>query len=141
MDDRAESITGITTLRLTNEGVEFSKVMEEFLIDLNTSIYICGHHVDTDIKKIISNLSKFNIKPSYNVFHSIKVMKTEKLYRHIFKKSSKLCDMYNQLFHETMKGAHDAMVDVEHTAKCYVEMRNRINVSDFVSKFGDDIKV
>ena len=141
VDERAESITGITTQRLIKQGIEFSKIMEEFLIDINQSAYICGHHVDTDIKKIISNLSKFNIKSSHNVFESIKVMKTEKLFRHIFKKNTSLGAMYEELFHETMKGAHNAIIDVEYTAKCYIEMRDRINEPDFISKFGDEVKV
>jgi superfamily I DNA/RNA helicase len=146
VDDRAEEITGITTNKLIELGEPFNDIMKELLNDLDDVIYICGHHVNTDIKKIIDNLSKYMVRPSYDVFSKVRMMRTEVLYKKLYEGSITLSAMYYKLFTKQMKNAHDAMVDVEYTFKCYDRMKCRIekkyelNNAQFINQYSEKIK-
>jgi hypothetical protein len=106
--------------------------METFVTDLFKVKIVCGHHVNTDISKIKDNLKKYKIKiidskniPIDNPFINIEIDDTSTLYRQIENKPMTLSKMYYALFNKTFDNAHNAMVDVQHTAECYVELLNR----------------
>lgn len=134
-DRRLTEITGITNDFLKKNSSAFGEIMREFLIDLNTVKAYCGHNVGTDIKKIVNNLDKYQVKPSYDIFNStLKTCDTMTMYRSIKGKSTALNSMYKELFNLDMVNAHDALSDVEHTAKCFVKLRELS-----VSKNGQNI--
>jgi UvrD-like helicase C-terminal domain/AAA domain/Exonuclease len=146
VDQRSRDKTGISTDKLRKEGKSFHAVAQELLQNLNEVTYIVGHNIHTDISKIISNLHKFDIHPSYNVFHHIKSIDTMKIYKDQSGKKASVGKMVEDLFEEEMIDAHDAMVDVNYTYRCYVEMKDRIETDtdmtnkDFIDKYGDQIE-
>jgi len=145
VDWRAGEITGITTDMLRKKGTAFNQIIKEFLTDLHGVHTMCGHNVCTDISKIKSNMIKFKIQPNYDVFQFIVVDDTVNMYRSIGGKNIKLGDLYQSLFNQPMENAHDALIDVTHTAKCYVELKKMIylheNPDAYCDENSEDIKV
>jgi DNA polymerase III epsilon subunit-like protein len=122
VDQRVTDLTRITTDILRKKGEDFNMIMEEYFIDMSNVSKICGHNVHTDIAKIKKNLAKYNIKLSFNIFDTMSVSDTLKMYRTLKGTSIKLSELYKELFGRDMLNAHDALSDVECTAKCYVEL-------------------
>jgi DNA polymerase III epsilon subunit-like protein len=130
VDSRTKQITGITTDVLKTKGVDYNVIMREFLSDLIKVEFVCGHHIGTDITKLKSNLEKFKMNlvigsdPEYNLFDNLTIKDTMNMYKTLNGKgkSISLTDMYKQLLGQDIINAHDALSDVEHTAKCYVEL-------------------
>jgi hypothetical protein len=137
VDNRTIKITGITIERLETEGVSFDTVMKEFLTDLVGTKVICGHNVNTDMAKIKSNLHKYKLQLVLNdsnidLFENLTIRDTMIMYKS-FKGQGKnvtLGNMFKELFGKDMVNAHDALSDVEHTAKCYVELNRLMNLEN-----------
>lgn len=128
VDNRSQQITNISTDDLRRLGVQFDIVMEEFLTDLSKVIFMCGHHVYTDISKIISNMEKYKIKPSFDILKTISIKDTSILYKSIKEnKNISLSNMYNELCGESIINAHNALSDAEHTGKCYFILQQMID--------------
>jgi len=125
VDNRAFMITGITTDYLSKNGTSFESVMDEFLSDMSQVSIICGHNINTDIKKIQDNLEKYHVRMTTNLFENIIICDTMSMYRELKGKPIKLSDMYLDLFGKSMINSHDALSDAEHTAECYVELLQR----------------
>lgn len=135
VDNRTGQITGITTDILRQKGIEFIDVMRDFIEDVASIKVICGHHVYTDISKLKSNMNRYKLKThdqdanDMDIFKDVKIDDTSSLYKTVKGKgrSVTLQNMYEELFDSKMIYAHDALSDVIHTAKCYVELKNQIN--------------
>jgi DNA polymerase III epsilon subunit-like protein len=146
VDLMTQDKTGITMDKLKKKGVSFSLMARELLEDLNEVSYIVGHNVHTDISKMISNLHKFHVSPSYNVFDKVKSMDTMKIFKEHTGQKVSVGKMVYNLFEEEMKDAHDAMVDVDYTYRCYVDMKdtieeeNNYNPAEFVTEYSDSIE-
>ncbi len=134
VDSRAFQITGITTAILQKKGIDFKDVMKEFIEDLHGVNFMCGHYIDTDIFKLKSNLSKYKVKPSIDIFEKLQIIKTEDLYKTLGAGRATLGVMYKELFNTDMINAHDALADVVGTAKCYVEIKKRLENGELETK-------
>ncbi len=135
VDSRAGQITKITTEKLRRFGTPFNQVIEEFFIDLSKVVFVCGHHVHTDISKVRSNMEKYRLKSSLDILSQITVKDTATLYKLVKGKgrSISLSDMYKELSGKMMTQAHDALSDVEHTGRCYQMLQKIIqekNIDD-----------
>ena len=145
VDLMTQEKTGISMATLKKKGVSFSTMARELLEDLNESSYIVGHNVHTDISKIISNLHKFHVSPSYNIFDKVRSMDTMHIFKEHTGKKVSVGKMIQDLFEEEMTNAHDAMVDVNYTYRAYVEMKDRIEDENgyeseqFVSEYSTQI--
>jgi hypothetical protein len=134
VDNRTGQITGITTDILRKKGIEFIDIIKTFAEDVTKVNTVCGHHVYTDISKIKSNIQKFKFKIrdgsdiDIDIFDSLMIDDTATLYKSVKNRgrSITLQNMYEELFNNKMIDAHDALSDVKHTAKCYVELQ-RLN--------------
>jgi len=138
VDSRSGQITGITTDILREKGVDFYDVIKTFAEDVTKVNTVCGHHVHTDIAKIRSNIDRYRININVNdkitdIFDSLMIDDTSVLYKSVMNrgKSIALQNMYEELFKTKMIDAHDALSDVRHTAKCYVELM-RLNKNKVV---------
>lgn len=129
VDNRAGQITKITTDHLRRFGTPLDAVIKEFFTDLAKVLFVCGHHVHTDISKVRSNMEKYKLKPSLDVLNQITIKDTSTLYKLVKGKgkSITLSDMYKELFGKMMIKAHDALSDVEHTGRCYVMLQKLIH--------------
>jgi len=118
-------IHNISVDKLRTDGIDFYLVMKEFIKDLESVNKIIGHNISFDLRMIINNLRKFNInvideetkKYIFNIFDGYNIECTKKL--SVGKSLEKL---YLDLFGENFLGAHDAMVDVETTLDCYLQL-------------------
>ena len=110
-------------------------MISEFAKDVNTVQYIVGHNITSDIKRVIDNLQKYNIKiiknnKDYEIFDSKTIKCTMNLGKTVCAlknktgniKPPKLCELFSSLFNEDMKNAHDALYDVKCTSRCYFKL-------------------
>lgn len=124
-DSRSTQLTKITTDMLKKQGVNFRDILIEFVTDLQDVKSICGHHLHTDIAKIRANMVRYKFRTEKDLFEHLQIQDTSTLYRQLNGKgrSITLTDMYKELFGKNIIDAHDALSDVEHTAKCIVELK------------------
>ena len=125
VDQRACEITRITTDILRTRGIPFIQIIKELFSDAIALKSVCGHNLHTDITKIKNNMVKYHIKSNIDVFRILPINDTMIMYRDTYGKKISLSAMYNQLMGRPMQGAHDAMVDVESTAQCFIQLNKK----------------
>jgi DNA polymerase III epsilon subunit-like protein len=109
----------ITVDKLKKNGEDFYSVMTEFIKDLENVNYIVGHNVGYDLRAIINNLRKFELKVitnnkiNTNIFNNIKIEDT-----YIISKKS-LEKLYFEAYNKSIENAHNALNDVLATFNCY----------------------
>lgn len=102
-------------------------VATQILRFLNTSDAVVGHNVEYDEQVIKDELARIGRPGEYQPLKSICTMRSStdfcKLQGRGFSfKAPKLNELYKHLFGNWFEGAHDAMVDVEATAKAFGEL-------------------
>lgn len=101
--------------------------IEEFLSYINDSDVIVWHNIEYDEEMIKIELKRLNIDYKYRPKQVICTMKTTVDFCSIkwnwerFK-YPKLWELHKKLFDEYFIWAHDAIIDVEATVKCFVEL-------------------
>lgn len=132
VEKRAFDTHGISTEFLTQNGSDFDDVIYEFLVDLNNCKYVIGHNVTSDMRHIRSNLVKYEICVEYDPFDYRDIKDTMLMPNMVStsNKKLKLGELYKLLFKTDMKNAHDALADVEATAKCYFYLINIVNIKN-----------
>lgn len=133
IDSEVEKLTGISTLRAQQEGVELNEVLSEFMNDLANADEIIGHNVDFDFHIVGCELYRtggaydelmnrqyictmqastdFCAIPSNSPYGGYKWPKLEELYR--------------KLFGRMFDNAHDALADVVATKECFFALKQR----------------
>lgn len=119
VENRLKDIHGISSEYLDKHGEEFEKVMYEFLFDLISCKHIIGHNIISDIRHMRSNIEFYQIPISYDPFDGKIIHDTFVDAKRLLGKQYKLGDLYEYLYKEPMKNAHDALADANYTAKCY----------------------
>ena len=127
-------INGIKQTELDN-GIEFEEVIEELVKDIEICNTIIGHNIDFDIRKIMDNIEKYDIKivnnrtgKKFDIKDTLNILCTKKMYKEHIKtidmKENKLnlVDMYRYFYNKDYDGAHDAMNDVIATFECFVKL-------------------
>ena len=129
---KSSKIHNISVDKLRTDGIDFYLVMKEFIKDLETVNKIIGHNISFDLRMIVNNLRKFNIN-----IGNCQIGQMEQIILNIFDKHDIICtkkmsggksleNLYVELFGTKFTGAHDAMVDVESTLKCYIQLKEHI---------------
>jgi DNA polymerase-3 subunit alpha len=130
----AQSIHGITVEKLLESGETFQDVVQELEHDLIGVRVFVGHNVQFDFNVLASELIRAKKNAVLTVLYSLRrtcTMEGSTLYCQLYRpngrcKWPKLIELSANLFpDDTVVGAHDASVDVEVTAKCYVELVRR----------------
>lgn len=105
----------------------FENVVDSILTHINTPDLIIGHNIeyDEDMMKLeLKRLSKeYAYKPKQTLCtmkNTVDVCKLEWNGNRF--KYPKLWELHKHLFGEYFTGAHDAIVDVEATVKCFVDL-------------------
>ncbi|EKE26122.1 MAG: DNA-directed DNA polymerase [uncultured bacterium (gcode 4)] len=103
------------------------EVMDNILKYLNTTDVVVGHNVEFDEEIIRGELARLWRKWDYQANSSICTMRSTTDYcklqwRWFSFKPPKLNELYKFLFWDWFEWAHDAMVDVEATAKAFWEL-------------------
>lgn len=122
----ASFIHGINRNMTQEFGKDLSTVLNEFMSDVASSDTVIAHNLEFDSNVVASELFRLGMDPYKLLNH--KRHCTMKSNTDLVKKSfpnstrykwPKLSELYEFCFHEEMKGAHNALADVENTAKCY----------------------
>lgn len=106
------------------------EVISQILRFLNTADLVVGHNVEFDEQIIRDELARLGRNGDYQPMKSLCTMRTSTDYcklpgRGFSFKSPRLGELYKHLFGEYFVGAHDAMFDVEATAKSFGELLKR----------------
>jgi DNA polymerase III epsilon subunit-like protein len=125
----ASQIHGIYD-RDVEDSPYIEEVIDQMLKYLNTSDAIVGHNVEFDEEIIRIQLARLGRKGDYQPMKTICTMRTTTEYcqlqgRGFSFKPPKLNELYKFLFGDWFEGAHNAMVDVEATAKSFSELVKR----------------
>lgn len=136
--DDVSKIHGITNEIAFNEGLPITQVLERFLKYLSVSNVLVAHNMAYDEKVMGSELLRHGYQNSLEdkekictMLASVDVCKIKGTYGF---KWPKLEELYYHLFNKQFDGAHNALNDVQATAKCFWELVNikKINVPDSV---------
>lgn len=112
------------------------EIMEEFMSHINTPDMIIGHNIEYDESILKLELKRLKREYEYQPKDIFCTMKNTVNICQIKGngerfKYPKLGELYKYLFGEFFIWAHDAMVDVEATLKCFIELykTNKIKIT------------
>ena len=131
----AEKVHQISTKITDRYGISETFLAVLFDNYLSKADLVVAHNITFDLKMVSNLFARNNMEDAvYNLENraSFCTMKksTElcKLPGKYGYKWPKLSELYSFLFKEGLKGAHDAMVDIKATMKCYFELINNRGV-------------
>ncbi|MDD3145084.1 MAG: 3'-5' exonuclease [Candidatus Gracilibacteria bacterium] len=114
-------------------------VIEDIIGNINGPDIIIGHNIEYDEDMVKLELKRLNVEYKYKPKQKVCTMKSTVDFCKIEGngnrfKYPKLGELHKILFGEYFIGAHDAMVDVEATLRCFVELVNQKVVKIEVNK-------
>jgi DNA polymerase III epsilon subunit-like protein len=124
----------ISIEKLRSLGTDFSIVMDCFIKCLEKVDTVVGHNIGYDIRCVLKNLRKYDIvvyksDPNSNtnvqifdIFELKDLVCTKKL-----SGGKSLDKLYMELFNEKMIDAHNSLIDVKYTYRCYCRLLEIIN--------------
>ncbi|MDY0201854.1 MAG: 3'-5' exonuclease [Bacteroidales bacterium] len=125
----ASRVHGISTERAMNEGVALETVLNKFNELVAQANFIVAHNISFDEKILGAELLRKRIQSDFNSKRKLCTMQSSTNYCKIpgpyGYKWPKLSELHIKLFGVDFEDAHDAMVDVNATVKCFWEMRKR----------------
>ena len=127
---QATSIHGISTEHALNKGSKVENVLRLFLEDVATATAIIGHNLGFDLKVILSELFRLDIDNEIGDMDTLDTMLLSTNFckipnRHFGYRYPKLIELYSKLFSESFDNMHDAMADIEATARCFWALLDR----------------
>ncbi len=129
--EQAQKIHGISTEMALKSGVDLQKAIAEFWIDLNQVHTIVAHNLAYDYNIIGAEWVRTGKKQKSAPKNKICTMESTTKFvgipnpKGVGFKWPKLQELYFELFGEEFDNAHNALVDIRATAKCFFELKNR----------------
>jgi DNA polymerase-3 subunit epsilon len=118
-------------------GKSLPKVLIEFNIALRSCSHIIAHNLNFDYNVLLSEFNRVNISTTIENKTKICTMETTTNYCGIVtyrgNKWPTLSELYKKVFNEDMVEAHNALVDIEATAKCFWYLK-KLKLIDFEKK-------
>jgi len=120
---------GITNEVCENDGQPIGHVLETFCRWLEKATHVVAHNIEFDSAVLVLELTEHKIRPNTKGYAKVDTMKPM---TDIVKAPSprgfgfkwpSLQELHTFCFGSGFDGAHDALVDVNATAKCYFELR------------------
>lgn len=104
--------------------------IEKIMKILNSADVVCGHNIAYDEEMIRYELERMGRVGEYTPAQVVCTMRSSTDYcklvgRGFSFKPPKLAELHKFLFEEWFEGAHNAMIDVEATMRCFVELIKR----------------
>jgi DNA polymerase III epsilon subunit-like protein len=125
-------IHGITQEMADAKGVPRVPVMQEYVRTAAESSLLVAHNIDFDIALVRSECRRLGLPRSFDSTPMQCTMKGSTAYCGLSHLSGKkgfkwprLEELHYKLFDCYFSGAHNALVDVQITKKCYFELKNR----------------
>jgi DNA polymerase III epsilon subunit-like protein len=123
----ASEIHGITQERAMDEGVPILNILERFLILNKRASRFVGHNINFDVSIVGAEMFRADLNGRFIFLKQICTMKTSTNYCRLPGKYGykfpTLGELYLKLFKKELKDAHDALVDINATAKCFWELK------------------
>lgn len=132
INPKALEVHGITQSIIQSKGVEKSIVYKEFITDMAKCGSIVGHNLSFDIQAVENDLRTLGIGSPFPSKKKICTMSSSRDYVQAKTKwgktkNPKLSELAGFLFYNditrTFDGCHNALFDVELTAKCFFELK------------------
>ena len=119
----ATNIHGISTQYAIDNGHSVFDVLKDFANDVKKAEMIVAHNLDFDRKVICAELHRGGYGGLIDKIHGVCTMKESiKFCALPGNKWPKLEELYLKLFREAFNGAHDALLDIRATSKCFWEL-------------------
>jgi len=122
----ASRIHGITTERALREGKSLSEVLKQFHVLISQSEFLVAHNMSFDEKIVGAEFLRLRMQNSIPVKKKICTMESSINYCAISGpygyKWPKLSELYYKLFKSNFEEAHNAMIDIRATSKCFWEL-------------------
>ena len=123
----ASNVHGITTEYSLEHGTPIEDVLLKFEKHCEKSKYLIAHNINFDSKVTSSEYLRILSRNPISKLEKMCTMESSTNYCKIpgdyGYKWPKLSELHVKLFGVDFKGAHDALADIEATAKCFWEMR------------------
>ena len=118
----------VTQERAELEGLDIIQILQEFKDRINDADYLIGHNIDFDCSIVGAEFIRNNIE--YKKLPTMCTMKSTTDYCKLpgsygKYKWPKLMELHTKLFGEGFEDAHDAIIDIRATAKCFFELIER----------------
>jgi DNA polymerase III epsilon subunit-like protein len=125
----ASNVHGITTEIANQRGSKIEEVLELFSIHLKRAKVIVAHNMAYDEKIIGSEMIRLGMENTVDSKEKICTMESTvdlcKIDGPYGYKWPKLEELHRFLFNHYFEGAHDALADIQATAKCFWELKKR----------------
>jgi DNA polymerase III epsilon subunit-like protein len=123
----ASNVHGITTEYALEHGTPIEDVLLKFEKHCEKSKYLIAHNINFDSKVTSSEYLRILSRNPISKLEKMCTMESStnycKIPRDYGYKWPKLSELHVKLFGVDFEGAHDALADIEATAKCFWEMR------------------
>ena len=123
----ASRIHGITTQQALEEGISLRKVLDEFYELINEADYLVAHNMSFDEMIVGAEFLRNEFENPIPQKKRICTMKSTvdfcALKGKYGNKWPKLSELHYKLFNKDFEEAHNAMVDITITAKCFWHLR------------------
>jgi len=127
--EEASNIHGITTVKALSDGLALMDVLTKFKAAVERAIYIVAHNISFDEKIMGAELLRNEVDSNFENTRKLCTMKSSTEYCKIpgmyGYKWPTLSELHIKLFGEGFEDAHDALVDISVTEKCFWELRRR----------------
>jgi DNA polymerase III subunit epsilon len=125
----ASDIHGITTEKANKEGVPLIEVLNKFNAAVSKSDFIIAHNISFDEKIMGAELLRLDVRGDFQSTTKLCTMKSSTDYCKIpgnyGYKWPTLSELHIKLFGEDFEDAHDALVDISITEKCFWALRRK----------------
>jgi len=130
ISEEASKVTGITDAICVEKGEPIANAMKDFVAVVNDAKLLVAHNLGFDRPVMTCEMLRSGQRPVPNperrfLCTMLATVDFCKIIGPYGFKWPKLIELHNHLFGCDFDGAHDALVDVSATAKCYFELVNR----------------
>jgi DNA polymerase III epsilon subunit-like protein len=120
---------GYSTEQSNEKGIDIKEALNSFIKDIENSILLCAHNLKFDHNVVGAEMIRLKLsaerKPKFcTMENTVDILQLPGKFEGKFK-WPKLEELHHYLFNEGFEGAHDAMMDVKATAKCFFELNKR----------------
>lgn len=120
---------GMSTFNCETHGIHIKTALKKFINHYELAQILVAHNLDFDNKVLGAEMLRAGMRPSKIIPKQCTMQATVEFCNLPAKwgkpKWPKLEELYKILFNDTFEGAHDALVDIRATAKCYFELVQR----------------
>ena len=125
--EASSSVHGITTDRALAEGVDLKFVLDAFELQVERCTTVVAHNINFDEKVVGAEFLRKGIQSEFDQAKKLCTMKATTDFCQIEGqygyKWPTLSELHIKLFGEDFEDAHDALADIQATARCFWELK------------------